>query len=64
MAMDGSPAFDDDLAQVGDSIKGLADRFWVKLSLPMYLTKYMAAPMVKGVFIERQRRPYPMVSNS
>ncbi|KAF8131736.1 hypothetical protein K438DRAFT_1998825 [Mycena galopus ATCC 62051] len=27
----------------------------------MFLTKYMSAPRVKGVFIERRRRPYPMI---
>ncbi|KAF8139550.1 hypothetical protein K438DRAFT_1920852 [Mycena galopus ATCC 62051] len=43
------------------SIDALAKRFWLKLSLPMFLTKYMSAPKVKGVFIERRRRPYPMI---
>ncbi|KAJ6505452.1 hypothetical protein C8R45DRAFT_1181872 [Mycena sanguinolenta] len=43
------------------SIKALAQRFERKLSLPMFLSKYMAAPRVKGVFIERKRRPYPMI---
>jgi hypothetical protein len=28
----------------------------------MFLTKYMSAPRVKGVFVVRGRRPYPMVS--
>ncbi|KAF8172932.1 hypothetical protein K438DRAFT_1611320, partial [Mycena galopus ATCC 62051] len=46
------------------SIDALAKRFWLKLSLPMFLTKYMSAPRVKGVFIERRRRPYPMVRTS
>ncbi|KAJ7834646.1 hypothetical protein B0H14DRAFT_3461947 [Mycena olivaceomarginata] len=43
------------------SIKAIAERYWVKLSLPMFLSKYMSAPKVKGVFIERKRRPYPMI---
>ncbi|KAJ7193717.1 hypothetical protein GGX14DRAFT_537504 [Mycena pura] len=42
-------------------IKTLAERFLVKLALPMFLTKYMSAPMKRGVFIERKQRPYPMV---
>jgi hypothetical protein len=43
------------------SIKALAEKFLVKLGLPMFLTKYMSAPMKNGVFIEREQRPYPMV---
>ncbi|KAJ7628105.1 hypothetical protein B0H17DRAFT_871864, partial [Mycena rosella] len=46
------------------SIKSIAERYWVKLKLPMFLSKYMSGPMVKGVFVERKRRPYPMVRTS
>ncbi|KAJ7763539.1 hypothetical protein DFH07DRAFT_956350 [Mycena maculata] len=42
------------------SIKRIAERYQVKLRLPMFLSKYMAAPKVNGVFVERKRRPYPM----
>ncbi|KAF8153716.1 hypothetical protein K438DRAFT_1987424 [Mycena galopus ATCC 62051] len=37
------------------NIDALARR--LKLSLPTFLTKYMSAPRVKGVFIERRWRP-------
>ncbi|KAJ7504674.1 hypothetical protein B0H11DRAFT_2187102 [Mycena galericulata] len=43
------------------SIKAIAQKYWVKQSLPIYLTKFMSAPKVKGVFIERKRRPYPII---
>ncbi|KAJ7890230.1 hypothetical protein B0H13DRAFT_2341163 [Mycena leptocephala] len=43
------------------SIKATAYKYWVKLSLPMFLTKYMSAPKVQGVFIERKRRRYPII---
>ncbi|KAJ6449997.1 hypothetical protein C8R45DRAFT_1128523 [Mycena sanguinolenta] len=43
------------------SVKALAEKYSTKLSVPMFLTKYMAAPMVKRVFIERKRRPHTMI---
>jgi hypothetical protein len=45
------------------SVQRLAETFRLKLSLPMFLSKYMSAPMEKGVFIERKQRPYPMVNS-
>jgi hypothetical protein len=44
------------------SVWHLAETFQLKLSLPMFLTKYMSAPMEKGVFVERKQRPFPMVN--
>ncbi|KAJ7829381.1 hypothetical protein B0H14DRAFT_3088117 [Mycena olivaceomarginata] len=32
--------------------------------VPMFLTKYMSAPRVKGVFVVRAKRPYPMIQVS
>ncbi|KAJ7692758.1 hypothetical protein B0H17DRAFT_933727, partial [Mycena rosella] len=43
------------------SIDTISNKYWVKLKLPMLLSQYMAAPRVKGVFVECKRRPYPMI---
>ncbi|KAJ7435394.1 hypothetical protein FB451DRAFT_1418235 [Mycena latifolia] len=43
------------------SIRRLENNFWVKVNVPMFLTKYMAAHSAEGVFIERKRRPYPFI---
>jgi hypothetical protein len=45
------------------SVQRLAETFRLKLSLPMFLSKYMSTPMKKGVFIKRKQRPYPMVNS-
>ncbi|KAK6981217.1 hypothetical protein R3P38DRAFT_2808316 [Favolaschia claudopus] len=43
------------------SVEALAEKFLVKLSLPMFLTQFMAAPKVDGDFFVRKRRPHPMI---
>ncbi|KAJ7689428.1 hypothetical protein B0H17DRAFT_1202321 [Mycena rosella] len=43
------------------SIDTISKKYWAKLKLPMFLSQYMAAPRVKGVFVECKRRPYPMI---
>ncbi|KAK6985234.1 hypothetical protein R3P38DRAFT_3230913 [Favolaschia claudopus] len=43
------------------SVEALAEKFLAKLSLPMFLTQFMAAPKVDGDFFVRKRRPHPMI---
>ncbi|KAJ7116268.1 hypothetical protein C8R43DRAFT_1078116 [Mycena crocata] len=43
------------------SIRRIEEKYLKKLPLPMMLIEFMSAPSAKGVFIVRERRPYPMI---
>ena len=43
------------------SLVRLQQKYKKRQSLPMFLTEYMAAPRVNGVFVVRARRPHPLV---
>ncbi|KAJ7686003.1 hypothetical protein B0H17DRAFT_1204550 [Mycena rosella] len=43
------------------SLVRIEKKYKKRQALPMFLTEYMAAPKVKGVFVVRARRPHPMI---
>jgi hypothetical protein len=45
------------------SIASVHKKYMKRQRVPMFLTKYMSAPRVKGAFVVRATRPYPMVSS-
>ncbi|KAJ7898840.1 hypothetical protein B0H14DRAFT_3554251 [Mycena olivaceomarginata] len=42
------------------SIASVHKKYMKRQRVPMFLTKYMSAPRVKGAFVVRATRPYPM----
>ncbi|KAJ7776977.1 hypothetical protein DFH07DRAFT_865690 [Mycena maculata] len=43
------------------SMSSIEAKYKKRHRVPMFLIQHMCAPRVKGVFIVRQRRPYPMI---
>ncbi|KAJ7868217.1 hypothetical protein B0H14DRAFT_3861573 [Mycena olivaceomarginata] len=46
------------------SIASVHKKYMKRQPVPMFLTKYMSAPRVKGAFVIRATRPYPMIQVS
>ncbi|KAJ7093572.1 hypothetical protein C8R44DRAFT_646089 [Mycena epipterygia] len=46
------------------SIRAVESKYRKRQRVPKFLTEYMSAPRVKGVFVVRERRPHPIINHS